>query len=124
LSLTPKEAAMPHQNTHSSNATAQNAATDPIQPSDQARGQNAADRAEPRSYASGDVRDSSLAGPAAGEVADYMDEGDALGADDVQQGSNHLNRPERTEKLYGQGRKTREGNLNRLKTGSADGRRS
>ena len=48
-----------------------------------------------------------------------MDEGEALGADDVQQGSNHLNRPERTEKMYGQGRKTREGNLNRLKTGSA-----
>jgi hypothetical protein len=113
---------MPHQNPDSSKATAQNAATDPAGPGDQT-GRGGTARAEPRSYAAPDVSDSSLAPPAAGEIADYMDEGDALAADDVQQGSTHANRPERTEKLYGQGRKTREGNRNRVKTGTADGRR-
>ena len=43
------------------------------------------------------------------------------GADDVQLGSNHRNRPERTEKLDQQGPKTRAGNRNRVKTGSALG---
>ena len=62
------------------------------------------------------------AGPV--EIAGYLDEGDPIGADDVQQGSNHANRPARSEKLDQQGRKTRAGNLNRLKTGSADGRRA
>jgi len=101
---------MPHQNTQSSKATAQNAVTESAPPRDRAV------RDEPRSFVAGGR---GLTGPAAGEVADYMDEGDALGADDVQQGSTHTNRPDRTEKLYGQGRKTREGNLNRIKTGSA-----
>lgn len=113
---------MPHQNVHSSKATAQNAVTDPIMPSDQARGQKAALHPEPRSYAAPDVSDSTVAPPAAGEVADYMDEGDPIGADDVQQGATNANRPERTEKLRGQGPKTRTGNRNRIKSGSADGR--
>lgn len=82
---------MPHQNTDSPKAKRADT-----------REQEASLDAESRSYA-----------------ADDMDEGDALGADDVQQGSNHLNRLDGGEKLYGQGRKTREGNLNRLKTGSA-----
>ena len=112
---------MPHQNVDSSTATAQNAATDPTAPNDQAREQNAAVRSEPRSYAAPDVKDSSLAPPASGEVADYMDEGDALAADDVQQGSDHRNRPARTEKLDTQGPKTVAGNRERLKSGSADG---
>lgn len=73
-------------------------------------------------HAAPDVGDSSLAPPAAGEVADYMDEGDPVGADDVQQGATHASRPERTEKLRGQGPKTRAGDRNRVKTGSADGR--
>lgn len=58
------------------------------------------------------------AAAAAGE--DYMDEGDALAADDVQQGGNHRNRPDRTEAMQVQGRKTVEGNRQRLKTGSAE----
>lgn len=66
--------------------------------------------------------DSTVAPPAAGEIADYMDEGDPIGADDVQQGATNANRPERTEKLRGQGPKTRAGNRNRIKSGSADGR--
>lgn len=113
---------MPHQNVDSASATSQNAVTDRVMPSDQARGQKAALHPEPSSYAAPDVSDSTVAPPAAGEVADYMDEGDPLGADDVQQGATHANRPERTEKLRGQGPKTRAGNRNRVKTGSADGR--
>lgn len=113
---------MPHQNVDSASATARNAVTDPVGPGDQtgAGGENL--RPEPRSHTAPDVGDSSLAPPAAGEVADYMDEGDPVGADDVQQGATHANRPERTEKLSGQGPKTRAGNRNRVKTGSADGR--
>ena len=117
---------MPHQNVHSSKATAQNAATDPVGPGDQtSAGKSRPEDArgpEPRSYAAPDVADSSLAPPAAGEVADYMDEGDALAADDVQLGGTNRNRPERTEKMDQQGPKTRAGNRNRVKSGSADGR--
>jgi len=54
---------MPHQNTSSSSATAQNAATDPAAPRDQATDQDR--KEEPRSYAASDVSDSSLA-PAPG----------------------------------------------------------
>ena len=115
---------MPHQNVDSANAAAQNAATDPIGPGDQTRAGGEQRRPEPHSYAAADVEESTLAPPAAGETADFMDEGDPIGADDVQQGSNHANRPARTEKLDQQGPKTRAGNLNRLKTGSADGRRA
>ena len=113
---------MPHQNVESSKATAQNAATDPVGPGDQTEAGGESRRPEPRSYAAPDAGDSTLAPPASGEVADFMDEGDALAADDVQLGGNHRNRPDRTEKLDQQGPKTREGNRNRVKTGSADGR--
>lgn len=111
---------MPHQNVHSSKATAQNAATDPVGPGDQTSAGGEARRPEPRSYAAPDVVESTLAPPAAGEVADYMDEGDALDADDVQLGSTNRNRPRHTDIDTGQGPKTRAGNQQRLKTGSAD----
>ena len=100
---------MPHQNTSSSDATAQNAATDPVQASDQPAPDGL------RSYRV-DNTASSLSPPAAGEVADDMDEGDALGADDVQQGSTHANRPARTENRSGQGPKTLQANRDRLKS--------
>ena len=61
-----------------------------------------------------------LAAPAAGEVADYMDEGEALGDDGVQQGSTHNNRPVRTEAARGQGPKTREANREMTRSGSSD----
>lgn len=81
---------MPHQNTPSMKAAAQNAATDPAAPNDQARGQNRAVDPEPRSYAAQDARDATVAPPAAGETADYMDEGDpSFGA---HQGMNNTNR--------------------------------
>lgn len=107
---------MPHQNTTSSNATSQNAVNDPIAPNDQARDQNRSVHAEPRSYAAHDVADSSLAGPAAGEVADYADEGEALGMSGQQQGRTHNTRPIRTEAHNGQGKKTRQANHERFNT--------
>jgi hypothetical protein len=83
---------MPHQNVDAGKATAQNAATDPAAPNDQARGQHVSARPEPRSYAARDVEDSTLAAPAAGEVADYMDEGEALEGE-LQSGANRTNIP-------------------------------
>jgi hypothetical protein len=107
-----QEPVMPHQNTTSSKATAQNAATDPVETGDRPEG---APGGEPRSYAAPEVGDATLASPAAGEMADYVDEGEALGADDVQQGGNHSNRPYRTEKQSTQGAKTVQANQERLK---------
>ncbi|HLK25320.1 MAG TPA: hypothetical protein VKT30_11735 [Caulobacteraceae bacterium] len=99
---------MPHQNTTSSKATAQNAATDPgAPPSDQAREAQRSIRPEARRYAAPDVADATLAPPAAGEVAEYMDEGDALGIPGVQMGRNHTRRPDLTEARRQQGPKTR-----------------
>ena len=83
---------MPHQNVDAGKATAQNAATDPVAPNDQAREAHASVRPEPRSYAAPDVADSTLAPPAAGEVADYMDEGDALEGE-LHSGANRTNIP-------------------------------
>jgi hypothetical protein len=105
---------MPHQNTTSSKATSQNAVNDPIAPNDQAREQNRSVHPEPRSYAAHDVVDSTLAGPAAEEVADYANEGEAMGMSGLQQGRNHSVRPIRTESHNGQGRKTRQANHERF----------
>ena len=117
---------MPHQNVDSATATAQNAATDPVGPGDQTEaGKSRPDGArppEPNSYAASDVRESTVAPPAAGEMADFMDEGDPIDADDVQLGGTNRNRPRNTEIDTGQGPKTRAGNRNILRTGSADGR--
>lgn len=99
---------MPHQNTSSSNATAQNAAADPQAPRDTPLAQDR--RPEPRAYAAPDVQDASLAPPAAGEVADFQDDGDDLGGEAVQQGATHSNRPGRTEALDQQGPKTQAAN--------------
>lgn len=106
---------MPHGNPQSSKATAQNAVTDPAAPNDQAREQHRSVHPEPRSYVAARVEDASLAPPAAGEMADYMDEGDALGDDGLQQGRNHTNRPIRTEARRGQGPRTRAANSRRVK---------
>lgn len=115
---------MPHQNVHSANATAQNAATDPVGPGDQTEaGKSRPDRArppEPHTYTAGDVREATLAPPAAGEVADFMDEGDPLDAENVQLGGTHRDRPRTTEIDTGQGPKTRAGNRQKVRTGTAD----
>lgn len=111
---------MPHQNTDSSKATAQNSATPSSPPNDQARGQHATVHPEPRAYAAPDLADSSLAPPAAGETADYADEGEALGDDGLQQGATNANRPRKTEFDMGQGPKTRAANQRIVRSGSAD----
>jgi hypothetical protein len=108
---------MPHQNTSSSTATAQNAATDPVAPRDQPT--EADRRPEPRSYAAPEVADATLAPPAAGEMADYMDEGDDLGGEEYQTGGTHRNRPEPTEADTGQGPKTRAGQAAMARNGDA-----
>lgn len=83
---------MPHQNVEAGKAAAQNAATDPASPNDQARGEHVSAHPEPRSYAARSVADSTLAPPASGEVADYMDEGDAIEGE-LQSGANRTNIP-------------------------------
>jgi hypothetical protein len=110
---------MPHQTPDSSKATSQNSATEPTMPSD---GREPRDqvRDEPRSYVAADSRDASLAPPAAGEIGDFADEGDALGADDVQLGGTNTRRPEVTEVHRGQGPKTREANKRIVRGGSPD----
>jgi hypothetical protein len=110
---------MPHQNVQSPKATAQNAVEPSREPGDQPQGELDL-RSEPRSYTAASYQDASLAAPAAGEVADYMDEGEALGEDGVQQGSTHNNRPVRTEAARDQGAKTRSANRDMARSGSPD----
>ncbi|MDG2521396.1 hypothetical protein P7B02_07565 [Caulobacter segnis] len=113
---------MPHQNTQSPRATAQNAATGQTPGNDKGAEQNAAVRHEPRTYAAPNVADSTLAAPAAGEIADFMDEDGDFADESValQQGGAHANIPVRTEALRGQGPKTRAANRKIVKSGSAD----
>jgi hypothetical protein len=110
---------MPHQNVQSPKATAQNAVEPSREPGDQPQAELDL-RPEPRSYTASSYADASLAAPAAGEVADYMDEGDALGDPGVQQGSTHNNRPVRTEASRSQGATTREANRHLANSGSPD----
>jgi hypothetical protein len=115
---------MPHQNVDAGEATAQNAATDKQMPNDQAhdRGtdQDAAVDPEPRSYAAPELRDSTLAPPAAGEIADYMDEGDALDGEAMQQGSTNRNEPKETDQAFERGSKTLQGDQSERISGSAN----
>lgn len=101
---------MPHQNTSSSTATAQNAASDPVIPSDR----EVRDTAEPKTYAAPDASNASVAPPAAGETTDFMAEGDALDDAAVQQGSERADRPN-AKAESGQGPKTLAANRERLK---------
>jgi len=110
---------MPHQNVNSPKATEQNSVTGSGLPNDRGVEQNRAARPEPRSYTAADAADATLAPPAAGEVADYMDEGEALGDAGLQQGGNHASRPIRTEADRGQGPKTRAANRRIVKSGEA-----
>jgi hypothetical protein len=111
---------MPHQNTQSSKATQQNAATPSREPSEDGVQGELDFRPEPRSYTAHNYADASLAAPAAAEVADYMDEGDALNASGAQQGSTHTARPTGTEASRGQGAKTRDANRRMTRSGSED----
>jgi len=106
---------MPHQRPDSTKATSQNAAAGYQPASEQAREQHAAVRPEAHAYAAPDVKDSSLAPPAAGEVSDYMDEGDpSFGA---HQGASNTNRElhASNQRDGGHGPKTRAANKRILK---------
>lgn len=101
---------MPHQNVEADKATAQNAATEPSQPNDAARDQNAAASPEPRSYAAPELADATLAPPAAGEIADYMDEGEDFDGDAVQSGGTRTNVSAHSRDGDHQGPKTTQAN--------------
>ena len=111
---------MPHGHTDSTQATAQNAATEPTAPNDAGREQHASTRAEPRIYAAEKVGDATLAAPAAGEVGDYaeLEDDDALGGG-AQQGRTHNDR-EGHAREQGQGPKTTKANREMSRSGSPD----
>jgi len=101
---------MPHQRPDSTKATSQNAAAGYRPASEPARGQPAEIRPEARAYAAPDVKNSSLALPAAGEISDYMDEGEpSFGA---HQGASNTNRElhASNQRDSGHGPKTRAAN--------------
>lgn len=108
---------MAHQNTDSQKATAQNAATEPQMPGDQPRSH----RPEPSAYVAPSSKDATLAGPAAGEVGDYADDGDELddSLGEIQQGGNRVDRNLHAHDDE-QGPKTRAANRAMAKSGSAD----
>ena len=108
---------MPHGNTDSTEATAQNAATDPEAPNDPGAGQRADAHPEPRTYAASDFRDASLAAPAAGEVGDYADLDEPSGG--MAQGRTHNDR-ERHAHTPEQGPKTQAANREQSAHGSPD----
>lgn len=108
---------MPHGNVHSENATAQNAATPPEAPNDEARGEHASVRSEPSSYVASDVRDATVASPASGELGDYADLDDPSGG--MPQGGDRLNRNAHAHQ-EGQGPKTEDANRRMFKEGSPD----
>ena len=108
---------MAHQNTDSAKATAQNAATEPQTPGDEPRSA----RPEPSAYVAPSSRDATLAGPAAGEVGDYADDGDELddSLGEIQQGGNRIDRNLHTHDDE-QGPKTRAANRAMTRSGSPD----
>jgi len=106
---------MPHQNVQSGTATAQNAATDPRQPNDRAVEEHASIRPAPDAYAAPDVKDATVAPPAAGEMADYMDEGDPLDGDEFHTGRTRTNVAAHSRNIDQQGPKTVQANRQRLK---------
>ena len=108
---------MRHGHTDSTQATAQNAATEPEAPNDQARDQHVTAHADPSSYAATDVRDSTVAGPAAGELGDYADLDEPSGG--MAQGRTHGNR-EAHARDPEQGPKTRAANKAMAGSGSPD----
>lgn len=107
---------MAHGNTGSTKATAQNASTEPQSPGDQPR-EGEAGRAEPSTYAAADVRDSTLAAPAAGEIGDYADLDEPSGG--MAQGRTHNDRELHAHDRH-QGPKTQDANRRMAGSGSSD----
>jgi hypothetical protein len=112
---------MPHQNTQSPRAAVQNSVTGATPAVDRPAEAEQGVHPEPRSYVASDVADSTLAAPAAGEIATYGDDiNDDLDASDMQQGANNTRRPETTEAKRTQGPKTLAANRRMTRSGSPD----
>ena len=110
---------MPHGHPDSTQATAQNQATPKEAPNDRAQGEEAAAHPSPSTYAAPDVRDSTLAAPAAGEVGDYADLEEPSGG--MAQGGTHSNRElHARDKGPDQGPKTQAANRRMSQSGSPD----
>src|SRR5579875_1688387 len=108
---------MPHGNTDSEKATAQNAVTEPTEPNDRALGQNVRLKPEARAYTAGDFREASLAAPAAGEIGDYADLDTPSGG--MAQGGTNTNRDAHAHQQT-QGPKTQKANRQMARSGSPD----
>ncbi len=112
---------MPHQHTDSPDATSQNTVGERQAPNDMARDEHVTVKPEPRTYAAHDYSDATLAAPAAGEMPDYLDEGEAIGDEfgGGQQGGSNTMREAHSHREY-QGEKTVKANRRIVKNGRAD----
>ena len=108
---------MPHGQTDSTKATAQNATTESAEPNDKALGENVRLRPEAKAYVAGDFREASLAAPAAGEVGDYADLDTPSGG--MAQGRSNTNREAHAHTEH-QGPKTVKANREMSRSGSPD----
>ena len=109
---------MPHQHPDSADATSQNTVGDRRLPNDKAVGEHRSVRPEPRNYTAPEAAGATVAPPAAGEMPDYLDDGDpSMGA---QQGATNTNRDAHSHREW-QGAKTVKANRQMLKTGRAEG---
>jgi hypothetical protein len=112
---------MPHQHTDSPDATSQNSVGQRQTPNDRAGNEHSAVKPEPRSYTAYDYREASLAAPAAGEMPDDLDEGEAIGDEfgGGQQGVSNTMREAHSHR-EDQGEKTIKANRRIVKNGRAD----
>ena len=106
---------MPHQHPDRPDGPSQNDAA----PKDAAREDHRSVRSEPRSYVAPEVVDASLAPPAAGEMPDYLDEGDPLADAGAQQGGDRTLREAHAHREF-QGPKTTRANRQIAKTGRVE----
>ena len=88
-------------------------------PNDVAREDHRSVRPEPRAYTAPDVADATLAAPAAGEIPDYLDEGDALADPGAQQGADRTLREAHSHREF-QGPKTTRANREIVKKGRVE----
>ncbi len=95
---------MPNRNTENEFARSGNAVTDDQPAKDGAHVTRTSP--EPNSYAAPDSRDATVAGPAAGEITDFADEGDPSGG--AQQGRDRTNAALRGDDTQGPKTKARQ----------------
>jgi hypothetical protein len=106
---------MRNRNSENPHARSGRAVTDPQPPMDGAHARDR--RPEPSAYVAPSYADATLAGPAAGEVTDYYDEGEPSGG--AQQGADRTRNPTK-DVISSQGPKTRAANRRMARSGSPD----